>query len=361
MAPAGASRPPPGNGAGPAARQSTPPIGRAWRRGSQARSTCCRWVDRTKCEVLLTDVPTLPATSAFKCPDDCSWGIERRAGDAGRERGAGEEEQETSADPKEETARIVDAAEPSRVTAQQAGEMADPTEPSAVTAWGTPKDGPTAESPSWMTARPEEEHAPGSLGAARVRQRLRLPEGAADYVGAMCKAAPQWLALRQPDRLVAHWMVAGVGVPVREELVTTQLRVTYKAITRRQAGIPAPDRLGRQVGGRRRDVREPRDHREAGPRRPGTHASSRGMEPYRRYAKGTFAGSTRRSGAGRGLHVRGEAAHGDANPVAVCCSRPLNWRPLSSHLEDVKARTLIRTEEKWDGDRHVAMEQSPRT
>ena len=85
------------------------------------------------------------------------------------------------------------------------------------------------------------------------------------------------------------------------------------------------------------------------------------MEVQEAKAEGTFAGSTRRSGAGRGLPVRGEAAHGDANPVAVCCSRPLNWRPLSPHLEDVKARALIRTEEKWDGDRHVAMEQSPRT
>ena len=85
------------------------------------------------------------------------------------------------------------------------------------------------------------------------------------------------------------------------------------------------------------------------------------LEPIQAKAGGTFAGSTRRSGAGRGLHVRGEAAHGDANPVAVCCSGPLNWRPLSPHLEDVKARALIRTEEKWGGDRHVAMEQSPRT
>ena len=75
----------------------------------------------------------------------------------------------------------------------------------------------------------------------------------------------------------------------------------------------------------RREVMATPDHRGQNP------MMFAHLEPIQAKAGGTFAGSTRRSGAGRGLHVRGEAAHGDANPVAVCCSAPLNWRPLSSH------------------------------
>ena len=55
---------------------------------------------------------------------------------------------------------------------------------------------------------------------------------------------------------------------------------------------------GRERG---RDIQAPRDHHDARPQRPGTHEVSSGKEPYRDYAKGTFAGSTPLSGAGRGL------------------------------------------------------------
>ena len=95
---------------------------------------------------------------------------------------------------------------------------------------------------------------------------------------------------------------------------------------------------------RGRDIQAPRDHHDDGAPRLGTHDVSSGREPYRDYAKGTFAGSTPSSGAGRGLHVRGEAAHEYANPVAVCCNSPLKPATTELAFEDVKARTLIGSE-----------------
>ena len=134
-----------------------------------------------------------------------------------------------------------------------------------------------------------------------------------------------------------HESIPGDDVDAATESGSMILKGVTRCITR----AVSSELTGRDRG---RDILAPEDHHDAGPQRPGTHDISRGREPYRPYAKGAFAGSTPRSGAGRGLHVRGEAAHGDANPVAVCCSGPLNWRPLSPHFEDVKARRLIRTE-----------------
>ena len=68
------------------------------------------------------------------------------------------------------------------------------------------------------------------------------------------------------------------------------------------------------------------------------------LEPIQAKAEGTFAGSTPSSGAGRGLYVRGEAAHEYANPVAVCCNSPLKPATTELAFEDVKARTLIGSE-----------------
>ena len=62
---------------------------------------------------------------------------------------------------------------------------------------------------------------------------------------------------------------------------------------------------------RGRDILAPEDHHDAGPQRPGTHDVSRGKEPYRDYAKGTFAGSMPGYTASRGLR---------SNPCDVCVS-----------------------------------------
>ena len=53
------------------------------------------------------------------------------------------------------------------------------------------------------------------------------------------------------------------------------------------------------------------DRGDAGPQRPGTHDVSSGKEPYRDYAKGTFAGSMPGYTASRGLR---------SNPCDVCVS-----------------------------------------